>query len=490
VSTERGPTPIPGLRHSLRARVALGVAFPLMLALTSLSIAHYWRGRGLVEGQVRMTASQLGQVLTGSLRRAMLANDDQMINAVLQDVGDMETIDRVRIVDRQGVVRLDSRSTDFGRQELTDRPGCIECHVYAPATRPRAVLLTSAVGILRIATPINNEPACFTCHAETNKHLGVVLADVPVQALEQDLIHGLELDLAISVGLTVLVTIGVYLLVHRSVVRRVESFLPALAAFAGGDLGARLPDRGRGQDELDQLAVAFNNMADDLESHIRQQATRAKLRQRAIVEERERIARELHDGIAQLLGFVNNKAMAVRLLLTKDRADEADIQLQQLEEASRELFVDVREAIIGLRTTDKAGVGLSGVVEDYTQQFSRLSGIPVELSIGPEVKEADLNAEGELQLLRIIQEALTNVRKHADASRASVSLQTSRAGLELAITDNGIGFQPADPGADQPPQFGLSTMRERAESIGATFELSSMPGAGTRIAVHAPLKRK
>jgi signal transduction histidine kinase len=461
-----------------------------MLALTSLSIAHYLRGRDLVESQVRMTASQLGQILTGSLRRAMLANDKQMIAEVIEDVGNMETIDRVRIVDSQGIVRLDSQSADLGRQELTNRPGCSECHIYDPASRPRAVLLTGAAGILRIATPIDNETACLSCHSESQRHLGVVLADVPVQALEQDLIRGLEVDLAISVLITLLVTVGVYLLIHRLVVRRVESFLPALASFAHGDLTARLPEGGRAQDELGQLAGAFNQMADDLERHTRDQAARTRLRQRAIVEERERIARELHDGIAQLLGFVNHKTMAVRLLLKKNQTHKADDQLQQIEEASHGLFVDVREAIIGLRTTDKAGVGLSSAVEDYTHQFSRLSGIPVDLTIGPGVGDIQLSAEAELQLLRIIQEALTNIRKHAGASRASVSLLKDETSLELAITDTGVGFKPGSADSEDPPRFGLSTMRERAESIGATFDLASAPGAGTRVSVRAPLGRR
>ena len=478
------------LRRSLRARVALGVALPVLLALSSLSLAYYLRERALLEGQLRMTATKLGQVLTGSLRRAMLANDSQMIAAVLKDVGDMQTIDRVRIVDTQGVVRMDSQSTELGQQKLTDQPGCLECHADPPESRPRTALLATASGILLIATPIDNEPACSGCHAESNSHLGVLLADVPLQALQQDLIYDLETDLATSVGITLLVTIGVYLLVHQSVVRRVESFRPPLAAFAAGDLTARLPHQGRDSDELGQLAGAFNHMADDLERNAREQAERTKLRQRAIIEERDRIARELHDGIAQLLGFVNNKAMAVRLLLKKQQTAEADLQLQQLEEASRDLFTDVREAILGLRATDKTGAGLSNALHDYTLHFSRLSGIAIELSIGPGVEGAGLNAEAELQLLRIIQEALTNVRKHAATSRAAIVLQAREAILDLTITDHGAGFWPAVVEADPPQSFGLSTMRERAESIGATFELTSAPGEGTRISVHTPLGRR
>lgn len=487
--TDRPWSPLARLRRSLRARVALGVAFPLMLALTSLSVAHYLRERNLLESQVRMTAAQLGQVLSGSLRHAMLSNDSHMLREVLADVGAMDTVDRVRIVDSRGMVRVDSVPAEIGQQHFTDRPGCSECHVDPPSSRPQAILLSTASGIMRIATPIDNEQACQGCHAGTEKHLGVLLADVPLQALEQDLIYALEIDLGVSLVITLLVTFGVYLLVHRSVVRRVEALRSPLAAFATGDLAARVPDDGRDPDELGQLALSINRMADDLERHTLEQMERNELRQRAIVEERERIARELHDGIAQLLGFVNNKAMAVRLLLSNRKTADADRQLQQLEEASRELFVDVREAILGLRTTDRTGAGLPNALEDYASQFSRLSGIPVELSIGPGVEGATINAEAELQLLRIIQEALTNVRKHASASQASVNLQASEAGLELAITDNGSGFRPAPPDSDRRHHFGLSTMRERAESIGATFELSSAPGAGTRISVHTPLER-
>jgi signal transduction histidine kinase len=212
------------------------------------------------------------------------------------------------------------------------------------------------------------------------------------------------------------------------------------------------------------------------------------LRQRAIVEERERIARELHDGLAQLLGYVNTKAIAVRLMLKNGQPEAADKHLLQLEEAARELFVDVREAILSLKITGQHGDGLAAVIKEYAAQFSRFSGTPVEVNIAADAEHVPLPAEAELQLLRIVQESLTNVRKHASADKASISLQINNNILELTVCDDGAGFEPGRSRSGSWPQFGLSTMRERAETIGADFSLASDPGRGTRVVVRLKLE--
>jgi len=162
-------------------------------------------------------------------------------------------------------------------------------------------------------------------------------------------------------------------------------------------------------DELDELASTFNQMAHELDRHDREQEELSELRQRAIVEERERIARELHDGLAQLLGYVNTKTMAVRLMLRNQQVEAADRHLLQLDEATRELSVDVRQAVLGLRTAGQIGDGLTAMLGDFAVQFSRFGGVPVEVVVAPEIQRLALTAEVELQLLRIVQEALTNV---------------------------------------------------------------------------------
>jgi signal transduction histidine kinase len=454
----------------------------MFVVLSALALMHYSRERHLAEDQARLAVIQLGEVMTGSLRHAMIMNNREMLVAMLNDIGTMDTIEQVQILDLAGEVKVSSKPAEVGQVWRMENPGCNDCHQYPPETRPRTVLLPAQEGVLRIASPIANEQACANCHAPGTVHLGILLADVTLVALQQHLLQDLQLDLVISAAITLVVTVGVYLIVHRLVVRRVEAFRRPLAEYAAGNFASRLPPPALDADELDALAGTFNRMADELERHVREERERSELRQRAIIEERERIARELHDGLAQLLGYVNTKAMAVRLMLKRRQIRAADEHLLQLEEAARELFVDVREAILGLRASGQAGIGLTAMLNEYAAQFSRLSNLPIQVEITPEAEALPLAAEAELQLLRIVQEALTNARKHAEATEARVRVRRNNGTLELMVSDNGHGFDPQHLRAHH-SNFGLHTMRERAEAIGAEFELASQPGAGTCVVV-------
>jgi signal transduction histidine kinase len=161
--------------------------------------------------------------------------------------------------------------------------------------------------------------------------------------------------------------------------------------------------------------------------------------------------------------------------------------LQQLEDATRGLFVDVREAILGLKMAGQSG-GLIGGLQDYAAQFSRLSDIPVKVTVASEVRALHLSPEIELQLLRIAQEALTNIRKHASAERAEVSLQVIDRQFAITISDEGRGFEPDRLRPDRGLSFGLANMRERADAIGAEFYLNTRPGVGTTLTIRLPLR--
>lgn len=478
----------PGPAWGLRLRIALGVALPVLIALATLSLVHYWRARRLIEDQARASAVQTGVVITRSLRNAMLRNDSTYLREALLDVGQSGTIERVQILDASGQVKVDSAERDVGLVHTQQDAGCIVCHQDPPATRARTALLASANGILRIASPIANEPECSACHAGEGPHLGILLADVPLLDLQRPLITQLQIDLLISAGLALLVTLGVYWLIHRVVVRRVEAFRGPLTAFAAGDFSSRLPASARITDELGELSASFNRMAQRLERHALEQEEMLRLRNRAIADERDRIARELHDGFAQLLGYVNTKAMAVRLMLKRRRVHEAERHLEQLEQAARDLYTSVREAILGLRVGGATDEGLAAMLARYAEQFELLSGLPTYFSARAEAEKVRLGTESELQLLRIVQEALSNVRKHATARRAGVELAVHQGQLEISVTDDGQGFDPSQKGGSGTLRFGISTMRERAASIGAELSIESLPGTGTRLSVRIPLQ--
>lgn len=213
-----------------------------------------------------------------------------------------------------------------------------------------------------------------------------------------------------------------------------------------------------------------------------------RVRALAIVEERERIAREMHDSLAQVLGYVNTKAQAVQQLLKDGRTERAEEHLNQLAGAARTAYTDVRENILGLRTTVEGERGLLAALVGYLELWQDQSGINVELE-GPADPEAldHLSSLAEIQLLRVIQEALANVRKHAQATQARISLDVTDHMLETTIEDNGIGFDPETIGRPGFPQFGLKIMAERAGSIGGSLKIERNQPAGTRVVARVPL---
>jgi signal transduction histidine kinase len=204
----------------------------------------------------------------------------------------------------------------------------------------------------------------------------------------------------------------------------------------------------------------------------------------AVAEERLRIAHEMHDGLAQVLAYVNTKAQAVREFLRAGRTGEAARQLDQLAAAAREVYGDVRESIVGLRGAAGAEWRLVEALDDYVASWQAESGVACRLQLDRSLR---LPQGVELQLLRIVQEALANVRKHAQARHVEIDLQVRGDVLLLTVADDGKGFNPADLGRSEFPRFGLVTMRERAESIGAKLEVSASPSGGTLIKLELPL---
>lgn len=207
----------------------------------------------------------------------------------------------------------------------------------------------------------------------------------------------------------------------------------------------------------------------------------------AVLQERERIAREMHDGIAQLLGYINTQTIAVRRLLSDKRFAESQEELIKMEDIARDLYADVREGILGLRTPALRRDGLIPALREYAERFTEMSGVKVEIQESSRNGNFHMTPSVEVQLMRIIQEALSNVRKHARASAVTVQFDDASVDLHVTITDDGQGFDPARRPSAGWPRFGLQTMRERAESLGGTLNIDTSLGKGTKVDVRIPL---
>ena len=243
--------------------------------------------------------------------------------------------------------------------------------------------------------------------------------------------------------------------------------------------------RGFEIDEVETLSSLANQAAIAIENARLQ----ARLRELAVDAERERIAREMHDGLAQVLGYVNTKSQAIEELLVAGRTTEARGLLAELAAAARSIYVDVREAILGLRSPVVPGVGLVAAVEDYAGRYAEASKIAVRVDATATARRLDLAPGAEAQVFRIVQEALTNVRKHSGAGRVEISFAAGDGSFDVVIADDGHGITGAAAPADL-PRYGIEAMRERAQSIGGTVEWTS-PAAGgcrveLRVAVEAP----
>ncbi len=209
--------------------------------------------------------------------------------------------------------------------------------------------------------------------------------------------------------------------------------------------------------------------------------------QGAVIEERERIGREMHDGLAQALGYVGMRSsMAEDLLDRHDVARARDV-LASIQTAADEAYQDVRASILELRSSDVTERGLRACIEEYCEKFSLETGVPVAVDVEDPVS-GRVSPLVELQLIRIVQEALANVRKHARAARASVRLGWRGGTCVLTVSDDGRGFEETQAGRTARPgtRFGLHTMRERAQGLGGSLRIETAPGRGTTIRAEIP----
>ncbi|TKJ29885.1 MAG: hypothetical protein CEE40_06795 [Chloroflexi bacterium B3_Chlor] len=207
----------------------------------------------------------------------------------------------------------------------------------------------------------------------------------------------------------------------------------------------------------------------------------------AILEERERLAREVHDGLAQTLGYLRLRLKVAGEYLSKGEVAEAEQILADMITTTEEAYAGAREAIADLRSAVFEGADFISTLDAYLEEFGLQNRIKTSLVVEAET-EIRPPAIQAVQLVRIVQQAVANVRKHSKATTVVVRLRKENESVVMTIEDDGQGFDVHEVSRRKGWHFGLNIMRERAESLNGTLEIHSRPGQGTKVIATVPLE--
>ncbi|MBI3995034.1 MAG: GAF domain-containing protein [Nitrospirae bacterium] len=213
----------------------------------------------------------------------------------------------------------------------------------------------------------------------------------------------------------------------------------------------------------------------------------SKTKESALLEERWLIAQELHDSVAQSLAFLNMQTKLLEDRFRSEMKDQALEEFQEVRKVIQDTYQDVRNLLIDFRTEIKEDEAIEPVLRTYCRDFSARTGIAAEF-VGDNGLPV-LEPAARTQVFRMIQESLSNVRKHAHAGKVTVSVRCADSGLRISVEDNGNGFDLR--AAKDPAQqhMGLSIMKERAAHLDGTVQISTSPGRGTVVTIDLPLSR-
>jgi signal transduction histidine kinase len=204
------------------------------------------------------------------------------------------------------------------------------------------------------------------------------------------------------------------------------------------------------------------------------------------LQERTLLAQEIHDGLAQLIGSIRLWAEDAQLSLKEEKLRDVENAIDKIEHTARDAYSSIREEMLGLRDTILPGKNFISVLSEYLKRYQRQWGIETRLNYQNGHRLDDklpISAMAEIQLLRIIQEAVTNVRRHAEATHVFVSIVEDDDHLLISIRDDGKGFNPDE---TRDGNLGLRIMNERAASIGGEIDIKTQTDQGTEMKIKIP----
>jgi len=246
------------------------------------------------------------------------------------------------------------------------------------------------------------------------------------------------------------------------------------------------PLRGRHAEVIGQLLMLHDVTE-------QKQAQSRILEQQSVVatlKERERLARELHDGIGQILGYMGIQAQTAVKWINDGNNEKTKSLLGRLVAVAKDAHADVRESIHHLRSTSGQDWSFIPALQNYIDKFQVNYGIRTELSLYDGIGENAFDRVVGVELLRVIQEALTNSRKHSGAQTLRVCIERRQNKACITITDDGHGFDADQLERNDGSHFGLIFMRERMEQIGGSLKIDAIPGGGAALKLDVPIRKQ
>jgi PAS domain S-box-containing protein len=243
------------------------------------------------------------------------------------------------------------------------------------------------------------------------------------------------------------------------------------------------PLRGR-QGELIGKLILLHDITDQKEAQARVLQHKSMA---AALRERENLARELHDGIGQILGYMNLQVQTAIKWMHSGNIEKTGSLLGRIVEVAKDAHADLRESIRNLRSGQDQTWDLIPNLKKYINRFENNYGIRTELLIHEGFKESTFDPNTKVQIFRIIQEALTNSSRHSGAQSLKVSFEVLQNKVHIIIADDGHGFDVLQPDYVPGGHYGLVFMQERMDQIGGTLKIDSIPGRGTFLYLSVPI---
>ncbi len=308
------------------------------------------------------------------------------------------------------------------------------------------------------------------------KLLGVILVTVEQPPPILFRIWPVLLGVVLMTGVLLLLGVAPFgalfgFIMSRGLTRRLRALALAADAWSEGNFSIQPQDRS--QDEISALGLRLRHMAERVQALLHTQ------HELALMEERNRLARELHDTVKQQNFATLMQVRAAKNILSQD-PDTAQRHLEQAEGLIKESQQELGLMIAELRPAALEGQGLAEALTSYLNTWSQHAHIPVDFHVQ---NERELSLALEQALYRVAQEALANVARHSRASQVTLWLDYELEQVRLSVADNGVGFNPQ---VDGRRGFGLQSMQERLAALGGRLEIESSKEGGTTLTAYAP----